>query len=168
MIRLILIRHAQAVWGRPGLKDFDRPLDDRGRKEARLMGARLAARSTLPDTILSSPAARARETGETIASEIGFPEEKIAWDPAIYDAETRDLLQVIHGLAPAWQSVFLIGHNPGVTDLANLLAGAGLSNLPTCSVVGIEFPDENVNHWTEVDIDSGRVFYYDYPWTSGE
>ena len=157
---LTLVRHAKSSWKDANLSDLDRPLNKRGRRDAPMMGARLAARDDSPDVIVSSPAVRALATAEAIAEEIGYPWSEIVVDERIYGADVTDWLEVIHTLGDVWDRAMCIGHNPGLTDLVNYLADDQIGNVPTCGIVDLVF---DVDSWTLV----GRVdpvdVDFDYP-----
>src|SRR6478609_6616404 len=116
MKTLYLVRHAKSSWDDIDLSDFDRPLNDRGKKDAPKMGKRLKERDIFPDVMLSSPAKRALETCKAIAKALSFPEEKITTDKRLYHASEDQLLKVVQGLKDRHDNVEVImifGHNPG-------------------------------------------------------
>ena len=159
MKTLILIRHAKSSWKHPDLPDLLRPLNKRGQRDAPVMGGRLAKREVEPDLIASSPATRAIATAEAMAQEIGYPEEDIRVDERLYEASAFDLLEIIQGLDNALEHVMLIGHNPGLTELANDL-GCDVDNIPTCGVVELQF---DIGSWALVgDVDPIHIDF-DYP-----
>ena len=160
MKRLILVRHAKSSWKNPGLKDFARPLNGRGKQNAPMMGKRLLGSGILPEVVVSSPAKRAWSTARLIASEIHFKEENLIADPEVYEADVDTLMEIIGNFSGDWQDVMLVGHNPGLTDLAERLTDQAFGNLPTCAICCIAFAVEN---WSEISYGSGRVYHYDYP-----
>ncbi|MEX2553568.1 MAG: histidine phosphatase family protein [Actinomycetota bacterium] len=121
---LYLLRHAKSDWGEPATPDIDRPLAPRGRKAARSMGRHLKKSSIRPELILCSPARRTRQTLDLIgrAFEI-MPTVRL--EPWLYAASLNSLMVNIGELAPETASVMLIGHNPGLEELAATLAGTG-------------------------------------------
>jgi phosphohistidine phosphatase len=160
MKRLILVRHAKSSWKNPGLKDFARPLNGRGKQNAPMMGKRLLGSGILPEVVVSSPAKRAWSTARLIASEIHFKEENLIADPEVYEADVDTLMEIIGNFSGDWQDVMLVGHNPGLTDLAERLTDQAFGNLPTCAICCIAFAVEN---WSEISYGSGRVYHYDDP-----
>lgn len=160
MKRLVVIRHAKSSWKDPGLRDFDRPLNKRGKTDAPEMGRRLARRSLVPDSLLSSPAKRAIRTAEIIAGAIGFPPGRITCIDRLYGAGFADLLGILQGLDDAAQTVFLVGHNPGLTDLINSICSACLDNLPTC---GLFCADFEISSWKEIGRRRGKCVFMDFP-----
>jgi phosphohistidine phosphatase len=102
MKTLFLIRHAKSSWGDTALPDKDRPLDDRGKRDAPKMGKRLAKRDVKPDLILSSPAMRALATAEIIAKKLDYKLEDILVDDRLYASEADDLLNAFTSSATSW------------------------------------------------------------------
>src|SRR5271157_4582531 len=117
MKTLFLIRHAKSSWDDTALPDKDRPLGDRGRRDAPKMGKRLAKRDVKPDLILSSPARRALKTAEIIAKKLDYKLGRILVVDCMYPGGADSLLRVINELDDGLQCVMLFGHNPGLEDL---------------------------------------------------
>jgi len=155
---LYIIRHAKSSWEHPLQDDFDRPLNQRGEKDAPEMGRRLAALQIKPDLIISSPALRAITTARIITGLMGFRD--IVELPEMYHASDRKLLEIINALPDTSQTVILFGHNRGLTDLVNNLSGTHVPNVPTCGVSGISF---NLGTWKEVSFGKGKLFLFDFP-----
>ncbi|MBZ9669283.1 SixA phosphatase family protein [Mesorhizobium sp. ES1-3] len=124
MKQLLLLRHAKSSWDDPDLDDFDRPLDERGLTAARLIGHELAARGWLADLALVSPAMRARDTWRLVAAELPV-HPRVAFAEALYDASAADILSEIRKADPSSGCLVVLGHNPGLEDLAKQLAGPG-------------------------------------------
>lgn len=129
MIRLVLVRHAKSDWGNPALDDHDRPLNDRGIRDAPRMARELAETGFRPEVILSSTALRARTTAEAFAAEFGVA---VNLDPELYGAPGRTLLAA--AAASGARQVIVVAHDPGMTDLAEQLSGGGIGHMPTCAV----------------------------------
>ena len=160
MKRLYLVRHAKSSWGDPKLADMDRPLNKRGKRDAPAAGERLKKRKVNPDLIISSPAKRARRTARAIAEQIGYPVKKIVMDDAVYHAASVELLAVIRGIDDACGEAMMFGHNPGFTDLAGLLTGARVDDLPTCAIFCV---DSDSDSWQDVAEAKGTLVFLDYP-----
>ena len=160
MKRLVLIRHAKSSWANPGVRNFDRPLSKFGKTDAAKIGRRLAQCSVVPDRLLSSPARRAFKTAEIIASAIGFPVGRITRLDLIYDAGVADLMSILQELNDAEEIVYLVGHNPGLTDLINSICSASLDNLPTCGVFCADF---EISSWQEIGQKRGKFVFNDFP-----
>src|SRR5690348_15887008 len=121
MKQLLLLRHAKSSWDDPDLDDFDRPLVQRGLKAARLIGRELAARDWLPDQVMVSSALRTRDTWRLVAAELPA-HPRVVFAEALYEGSAADILSKIRLAEPSSRCLVVIGHNPGLEDLANLLA----------------------------------------------
>ena len=163
MKRLTLFRHAKSSWGQVGLADRDRPLSDRGERDAPNMGARLLARKARPSLIITSPATRALATARLVAEALTYPMEFLQTEPQLYLAAPGEILDLIQRQEDNFSDLFIVGHNPGLTDLVNLLVpDLRLDNLPTAGAVAMEF---STREWLEVGEPGTKVslLYYDYP-----
>ena len=159
MKTLFLIRHAKSSWDDPALADKDRPLNDRGKRDAPKMGERLAKRGVKPDLILSSPAVRALTTAEIIAKKLDYKRKNIVVDDRLYAVAADDLLDVIRQLDDKLERVMLIGHNPELTELAHRFSGK-ITHLPTCAVAEFTF---DAKSWSNVGKDEPAKVALDYP-----
>lgn len=160
MRRLTLIRHAKSSHQDPGLDDFDRPLNARGRRDAPEMGRRLAAANARPDLIVSSPAERAARTSEAIAEPLGYAASRIVFDRALYLASSGGMLEVTRALDDGSPHAALVGHNPGLTEFVNVLSDAAIENVPTSGIVRLEL---DVDHWREAGPGCAKLIDFDYP-----
>jgi phosphohistidine phosphatase len=124
MKQLLLLRHAKSSWDDPDLDDFDRPLAQRGLKAAQLIGRELAARDWLPDQVLVSSALRTRDTWRLVAAELPA-HPRVVFAEALYEASAADILSQIRLVEPSSGCLAVVGHNPGLEDLAKQLAGPG-------------------------------------------
>ncbi|MDE3001365.1 MAG: histidine phosphatase family protein [Gemmatimonadota bacterium] len=160
MKRLYVIRHAKSSWSDPALGDFERPLNKRGKRDAPFMGARLKEGGAKPDMIVCSPARRAVKTARVIAKALGFPAGTIVEEMAIYEASLYDLLAVVRKFPDTCGDVIMVGHNPGLSDLAGYLSPDANVYMPTCAVFCV---DLDVDSWVSVTAGMGRMVSYDYP-----
>ncbi len=160
MKTLYLIRHAKSSWSNVNLSDFDRGLNKRGKRNAPFMGQRLAQYGVYPDLIISSPAKRARKTAKIIAKEIGYPKKQINFDQSLYHSSVANLLKVVNHVSNDIDSLFLVGHNWGITEFAEMLTRKDLGNIPTSGIVAITFPLE---HWNHISRGNGDLQFFDYP-----
>ncbi len=158
--QLTLVRHATSSLGNPDLKDFDRPLNKRGQQDAPLMGQRLKERNFSPDLLLASPACRSRMTAEALADQLNLDNGQLTYNAHIYQANSSELVALLRTIADEQQNVLLVGHNPGITDLANYLVGGRLENIPTCGVFSVEL---QIQSWQQLDPAAARLLFYDYP-----
>jgi phosphohistidine phosphatase len=145
---LLIMRHAKSSWKDPTLSDHQRPLNKRGKRNVPDMGARLVARKIKPDLIIASDARRALDTAIPIARIIGLDPETIMREPALYHATRAQLLKRVKGLDDRFEQVMVVGHNPGLGDLANSFLPQSLSNLPTAGIVELRF---DVGAWQAID-----------------
>jgi phosphohistidine phosphatase len=160
MKNIVLVRHAKSSWENMFLSDHDRPLNPRGKKDAPDMGDRLKARELKPSLIISSTAKRARLTAKKIAKKIGFSKDRIMLTKALYHADDYSIFEIIKSLDDAHDTVMLFGHNPGITECANLLTGNNIINIPTCGAASISF---NCSSWKDIEKRAGSMIFYDYP-----
>jgi phosphohistidine phosphatase len=162
MKRLLLLRHAKAVPPAHSLPDSARPLAERGERDAHRIGERLQQHRMLPALIVSSPAVRALQTAELVATAMGYRREEIALEHGLYLAEPAALIAIIAAQSAALGTLLVVGHNPGLTDLAHgLLPELDVDNLPTCAVVGLDYGA--ADGWAEIATATAALAYYDFP-----
>ena len=125
MKALHLLRHAKSSWDSPTLHDHDRPLAPRGLRACETMAAYLREESIRPDVVLCSTAARTRATLSGVLAGLGHPEPPVRFEAAIYEASAPTLMGMVSALPEEAGSAMLIGHQPGIGDLASRLAGSG-------------------------------------------
>ncbi|MFZ6013438.1 MAG: SixA phosphatase family protein [Bacteroidota bacterium] len=164
MKTLYVVRHAKSSWDNPEQADFNRPLNERGKRDAPRMGKRLKEKGIKPDVMMSSPAKRAWSTCKKIAEVIGFPEDKIKSERSLYHASEDDILSVVRNIKDKHDSLMIFGHNPGLTDFVNELMDeetlVDIGNIPTCGIAAFTF---DVESWNEVNWEKGKLIFYDYP-----
>jgi phosphohistidine phosphatase len=162
MKTLTLLRHAKSGWNDPVARDFDRPLNAKGRRAALRIGAYLRDQHLSFDHVVASPAARVVETLEQVAEGSGTAINP-AWDKRIYLASAMSLLDVLQESDDAYDSILLVGHNPGLEDLVLLLVPDDMGGdareqveekFPTASIAQISFP---VDHWEDIRSNSGAI-----------
>lgn len=158
--RLLIVRHAKSDWDDLSLKDFDRPLNNRGHKNAPEMARRLLKKNLIPGQLISSPAQRAITTCNYFADAFDIPRKAVIQKDEIYEASVATLLNVINTLDNRQTYIMLVGHNPGLTAVCNYLTGAGISNIPTCGMAMIEFPFDD---WQLISYHTGDLLFFDYP-----
>lgn len=157
---LVLIRHAKSSRDDPALDDFDRPLSARGKRDAPEMGERLRVRGCIPDLLLSSPAKRAWKTARRIAAALGYPKGKVSLDARLYLLGAEDLGSLVREIPDESKRVFLVGHNPDITEFAAWLSGENLGNIPTCGVVALRM---NVAAWSAIGANTGTLLFFEHP-----
>jgi phosphohistidine phosphatase len=161
MLRLALLRHAKSSWDHPGLEDFDRPLNARGRDAAPMMGQLLASMKFSPDTVLCSPSQRTRETLACVEP-FFTAKPQTTFHGGLYLAGASDILARIREVAAPAQSVLVIGHNPGLHALASHMAATGdasqLARLedrfPTAALALFRF---DIAAWGELKVKTGHL-----------
>jgi phosphohistidine phosphatase len=162
---LVIVRHAKSSWEEPALSDFDRPLDSRGRADApgmanRLAGHLLAYAPGLRPMVHASPARRAAQTAEALLGPLGQSTEAVHWHQEIYEAGWRTLFELCRELDAETKLAILVGHNPGLSDLAHhLLESAFRAELPTAALVGLRVPGT----WAELTPHTGELLFFDTP-----
>lgn len=165
--QLVLLRHAKSSWDDPFLDDFDRPLAKRGRKAGKRLSAWFKTGAIQPDLVLCSPATRTRETLALIADAIG-PAAKVEYDKGLYLAETEDLLAKLRQAGPAAATVLVIGHNPGMQELAIALLRPGArkdraklaEKFPTATVACFNLA---IPAWTDLQLGEATLTHFVRP-----
>lgn len=161
MKTLVLVRHAKSSWDDPGLRDFERPLSPRGKRDAPRMAEWVSEKYTVADKLVSSPAQRAQDTAVHFAKAFGSDPWDILLVDSVYEALPDDLQQVVESFDDSWNEVLLFGHNPGLTIFANRFSeGFRFDNIPTCGVVVIH---SLVSHWNEFRPGSATVEKWMFP-----
>lgn len=161
MRRLMLLRHAKSDWAKPGLRDHDRPLNPRGREAAPKMGAYMVRHTLVPDLIVASTAKRVTETLDHLLPAFDRP-PKIVSEPRVYDAGSNALLGIVKEAPRTAHSLLLVGHNPGMADLAALLIASGdvdarqrlIEKFPTAGLAVIDFA---IDDWAKLHPRGGRL-----------
>ena len=156
MKTLYIARHAKSSWDDMQVSDHDRKLLPLGKKRTTKIARWLNEHNVFPDKIISSTAIRAYKTACLLAQGMGFPEEKIEKEAAFYNADSGDIMKIIHTLPDTAERVMVVGHNPAFTNLVNLFLDWGhqINNLPTSGVVAIRFETDK---WGELDLAEQQV-----------
>jgi len=160
MKALTIVRHAKSSWNEPGLSDRERPLNKRGERDAPVMGKRIADAGIRPSLILSSPANRAWTTAQVIAEKLAYPAEFLQREQDLYLASLNDLLDVVVAQDEGFNSLMIVGHNPGLTDFVNYLSPGLTNNLPTAGVVSVNIDQD---HWKLYERPQAELVLHDYP-----
>lgn len=155
---LYVIRHAKSSWN-GNEADFDRPLNERGEKDAPSMAARLKEKQVMPDIIISSTAKRAKKTALAFAKVLGYDEKNILWKDEIYESSVQTIFGIVRNIDTSYKHVLLFGHNPTFTYFVNELAAVRIDNIPTCGIAAIAIEGD----WTDVNEDKGKLLWFDYP-----
>jgi phosphohistidine phosphatase len=149
MKRLYLARHTKSSWEEEGVDDFDRPLLEKGIRKSQKTVKYLNSIQAKADKIVSSPAVRALETARLIAKGIGYPDGEIQQEHKLYEGSIHSYLKVIYSTNDSIESLMIFGHNPTITQVANLFLEQGVDFIPTMGMVCISF---NTDKWSEIDV----------------
>lgn len=169
MKTVLILRHAKSDWGNPGQADFDRPLAKRGLEDAPRMGEVLARFGCVPDTILASPAQRAKQTAQLAAEACGY-RKTIQWEESFYGGGSEDLIAALQRLSASVERVLLIGHNPILEETVAVLCNPQIAGekwtdswsikIPTAGLVCINF---DIADWTELEPGEGVLQWFVIP-----
>lgn len=157
MKTVLLIRHGKSSWKKKGQKDYDRPLNRRGLTDAPLMFKALKKRSLLPDKVWTSTANRAISTATLLFDSLD--DVPISGSKDLYLAEPKQYIKHLKKTDKEKDIVALVGHNPGITELAEQLTGVRFDNMPTLGIVGISF---DCKKWKDLP-KHGKLLFFDYP-----
>ncbi len=146
MKTLLLMRHAKSSWKHLELSDYDRPLNKRGKRDAPRMGRLLQQQGLTPDVILSSPALRARDTATIVAKYCRY-KGKTALIRSLYMADPAEYLKDLHNLSDDFQRALIVGHNPGIAELVEILT-TQVVEIPTSAIVNVKLP---IKRWSSLD-----------------
>jgi len=152
MKTLFVLRHAKSSWENPDWSDFERPLNSRGLDAARFIGSLIFERNLQPQLIVSSPAKRAKQTA-VLVKEIAEVSKPVKFDERIYEASPLALFNLIREFDEKFESVLIVGHNPGFENLVRTLTGEAVS-MPTAALAKINLTIEN---WHELEANSNEL-----------
>jgi phosphohistidine phosphatase len=158
--QLLLIRHAKSSWDDLTISDFERPLNDRGKKDAPEMAKRLVDKKIKIDALVSSPAKRAKKTCKYFEKEFDISKDDIIFESKLYEAGTENFFEVVKNLKNKWDNVAIFSHNPGITDFANSLTNEKIDNIPTCGIFAVKIKSK---HWSDFKDAEKEFLFFDYP-----
>lgn len=151
MKTLYLARHAKSSWRNSELSDIDRPLKERGIRNAYQMGEYLQQQGIMPDIIIVSPAARAMHTGIIYARQLSFPMHRIRTNGLLYHGGMGGIIEMLQQLDDRFDSAMIFGHNPTFTNMVNQLSDGELDNLPTSGVAELAF---HISSWDKLTLEN--------------
>ena len=160
MKKLTLIRHAKSSWDDSALEDFNRPLNKRGQRDLPAMARRVRDFGLAPDRLLTSGAVRALTTAESLAGTLELNSRQVLVQPELYAASCSSLLHHLQHQSDQWHHLMIVGHNPGIEDLAYYLTHKRLAKFPTAAVLHIRL---EISRWRELAESCGTVELFDYP-----
>ncbi|HEU4717497.1 MAG TPA: histidine phosphatase family protein [Bacteroidia bacterium] len=159
MKTLWLIRHAKSSWNHGSITDIERPLSDRGYKDAGEMAERIKKHIVAP-VLVSSPAIRAFSTAIIFSRHLGYDLSRIRISNLLYASGVDQYFSVIRRLEDEFQSALLFGHNPVISDVLNVTAGLQMDEMPTAAVAGIEY---DIDSWKKLPLQTGKLTLFDFP-----
>jgi phosphohistidine phosphatase len=157
MKTLILLRHAKSSWNFPHLNDYDRPLNDRGKRDAPKMAQWLSSQAINADLIISSGAVRAKNTAIAFQAVLNAP---LKIDDNLYHASRSKLLNLIKLTDNDINGLILVSHNPGLNDLADYLLSGFSDNIPTTGIVSLKLDTQK---WSEASPENASLHFFQYP-----
>lgn len=157
---LLLIRHAKSDWDTGIESDFERPLNERGKRDAPLMAHRLLDKTIPIDLIMASPAKRAAKTAKLFAEAYTITREQIVYKPELYLAGPEVFLHLMQAAPDSCNHLAVFSHNNGITDFANLLTQVRVDNIPTCGIFAIKI---HCNSWADFAKAEKEFWFFDYP-----
>ncbi|WP_022948309.1 SixA phosphatase family protein [Methylohalobius crimeensis] len=156
-LELWLLRHAKSAWNEGVASDFERPLNDRGKRDAPRMGRWMAGQHLVPDYIVASPAKRVRQTVKRVCRALNVNLDQVRWDERIYEADVRDLLAVLRECPASATRVLLVGHDPGLSELLKTLGEFEPSRevklMPTAALARLRINGS----WRDLEPGKGRL-----------
>ena len=160
MKTLLVIRHAKSSWDNLGATDEERPLNDRGKRDAPVMAKRVKDRKIKIDCFVSSPAVRAKKTAAIFMKEYDEKEKNLIIVPSLYEASIKNFNDAVEKFKDKDHVVALFSHNPGITDFVNTLTEFKVDNMPTCSVFALKV---TTKEWKEFRNAEKEFLFFDYP-----
>ncbi len=157
MKTIILVRHAKSSHDFGAGSDFNRPLNERGFRDAAEMGKKLLKKEVTIDHFVSSPALRAKRTAELFASVYNYNKNKIEFIPYLYHAGPENFSSAITSFNDAFDSIAIFSHNPGITEFADSLTHSNISNMPTSSVFAVTVP---IDSWKDFETAEKNFSFY--------
>lgn len=159
MKSLLVIRHAKSSWDF-NVEDFERPLNDRGNKDAPEMAKRLIKKDIKIDAFVSSPANRALSTATHFIKEYGKKKKNIITIPSLYHAPLETFYSIIEALNNDIKTVAVFSHNPGITEFVNNLTDTHIEDMPTCAVFAVK---ADIKKWKDFREAKKEFWFFDYP-----
>lgn len=160
MKTLILVRHAKSSWDGIGISDFDRPLNEKGKKDAPEMAKRLKEKGITLDHLVSSPAKRAKKTANYFAEEFHFKKEDIKLVDELYGATQSAFVKAVSEMDDEYKTVALFSHNPGITEFASSLTNVRVDDLPTCAMFALQIDTDEWKNFLKAE---KKFLFFDYP-----
>ena len=158
MKELLVIRHAKSSWQNPWEDDFDRPLNDRGRRDAPFMAEQLLKKKVELDALITSDANRAMST--CVFFSTAYPGVPVIKEPKLYQAGVKQFFDVVQNIPDAYHKVAIFSHNTGLTDFVNKLTNVHVDLVPTCGIYALK---AEIDHWSDFKAGTKAFWFFDYP-----
>ena len=158
MKRLIIVRHSKSSWKDLSLTDFRRPLNNRGKSDGPIMSRYLSSKINKIDFLHSSSSVRTFETSKFFISKIEF--KNIKYDDNLYHCSAQSIIGLIKNYPDQYKTVMIIAHNPGLTNLINMITHITLDNLPTTGIANIDF---DCDYWNNISIENSNLVDLKFP-----
>ncbi|MFA8449415.1 MAG: histidine phosphatase family protein [Bacteroidales bacterium] len=160
MKRITIIRHGKSSWANNKIADHERPLLPKGKRRTHEIAEYIKERTNKPDLIISSTATRALQTAQVIADLFKYSKNRIQEEHVLYEATSDDYFELLYPLEENFSNVFIVGHNPEISELINNFIDPKIDYLPTSGAVCIEFATKK---WTEIHSAPFSVKFYISP-----
>lgn len=161
MKELILVRHAKSSWKDDTLKDFDRPLNKRGKTDAPAIAAKIAERKDIhPDLFICSSAKRTKETCQFFAKQFNIDSNRIIYSDELYEIKKKHFYSFIKKVKDQYKTIFIFGHNTLLTEFINEQTSVHIDNLPTCGVYAIKIETDS---WKDYEKAEKKFWFLEYP-----
>jgi len=154
---IYICRHAKSSWENSNLSDFERPLNERGLDSAPKMADFINSQTRKPEVIITSNAKRALHTAKIYNEKLNIPLQQ---KQDLYHIDYMELFHFICALPKKLDTVAIVGHNPGLTNIVNYLSNADIYNISTAGIAAIKF---DVDDWSEISGGTGELLWYQYP-----
>jgi len=155
---ITFVRHAKSSWDSFSIPDHDRPLNNRGERDSKFMGKKLYGLGFVPQRIIASSAKRTQLTANNLSKDLGTI--NIVSEDKLYESSADSYLNIINEIDDSYNDIMIVGHNPTMTEIINIFSDEFIYNVPTTGIFRIEF---DVDKWSEVKFESGKLLEYIYP-----
>jgi len=160
MKHIAIVRHGKSSWADFGLDDKDRPLNKRGKRDAPKMARLLHSIDWRPDLFIASPSKRTKQTAKPFLKIFDFTSDQIDYNRSIYHGDPSDYADALSELDDELDYIVLFGHNPAITEIANLVSKEYIPNVPTCGILLIEL---KIQKWEDVSWYNGKLITSYFP-----
>ncbi len=158
--QLFIVRHGKSDWSDPELRDIDRPLKNRGVRNAYAMAGFIKEKGLKPEIMISSPAARALNTASIFFRVLEMKQDELIVDQQLYHASPGEIMDILTGVPDRYRSTMIFGHNPSFTQLANVFLTEHIYNIPTAGLVFLNF---KMDKWQEISKTKPVDYFFEYP-----